>query len=71
MVQEEKIASFYYAQYKENAIHKGKNRGRNGNKSGRLDICRKQCTMLGRELNGLTHAYDETAGSADSDTCKG
>jgi len=55
MVQEEKIASFYYAQYKENAIHKGKNRGRNGNKSGRLDICRKQCTMLGRELNGLTY----------------
>lgn len=26
MVQEEKIASFYYAQYRENAIHKGKNR---------------------------------------------
>ena len=61
MVQEEKIASFYYAQYKENAIHKGKNRGRNGNKSGRLDICRKQCTMLGRELNGLTHTHVKAA----------
>ena len=61
MVQEEKIASFYYAQYRENAIHKGKNRGRNGNKSGRLDICRKQCTMLGRELNGLTHTHVKAA----------